>query len=285
MSWWGRWGEEDQRGAANLVDAAATARGVASVRTGEVLSLAVPMRGGGGTPTVGRPPMGHFMLRDGGDYAAGRPENGGFGFADDYVTLATHGSTHIDALSHVWRDGRMYNGFPADRVTSRGAGVCGIEAVGPLVTRAILVDLVGDGPPLEPGERVSVDRLASAVREDAAPGDALLVRTGWTDGWLAGDADVGRWAGLDRDCVDWIVQREFAVVAADNVAVEAFPSSDADCQVPLHVALLRDHGIYFCELLDLRALAATRRTSFMLVLAPLPLVGAVGSPVNPVAVL
>lgn len=288
MSSWGRWGAEDERGAANLVDRRAVLRGVAAVRTGAVHGLALPMRPGRGSPTVGRAPLQHFMARDGADYAAaGRSERGGFGFADDYVIMATHGETHVDALSHVWRDGQMYNGFPADVVTSRGAGRCGIHVVGPLVTRGLLADLAADGP-LAPGELISVDRLRSALDAqglEPEPGDALLVRTGWAEAWERDEVAGEAWPGLDRDCATWIADRDIAVVGADNIGVEGFPSSDPDCQVPLHVALLRDRGVYFCELLKLDELAASGRSSFMFVLSPLPLVGAVGSPVNPVAVL
>jgi len=75
------------------------------------------------------------------------------------------------------------------------------------------------------------------------------------------------------------------LVGADNVAVEAYPSGDPGCQVPLHIGLLRDHGVYLSELMDLDALAASGRGTFLFVLAPLPLAGAVGSPAAPVAVL
>jgi kynurenine formamidase len=53
----------------------------------------------------------------------------------------------------------------------------------------------------------------------------------------------------------------------------------------LHVALLRGHGVHLAELMNLEELAACGRATFLFVLAPLPLVGAVGSPVAPVAVL
>lgn len=289
MTAWGRWGDDDERGAANLIDADAVRRGVDAVRTGEVLSLALPLRPGFASPAVGRPPLQHFMLRDGGDYAAGRPERGGFGFADDCVFIATHGATHVDALSHVWQDGLMYNGFPASKVSSAGAAVCGIDKAGPMVTRGVFVDLVPRGhAALDPGESVGVARLAEAVAAtgiEPLPGDALILRTGWTEAWLRDEAPADRWPGLDYDCADWIADQGFAVIAADNIAVEVFPSSAPDCQVPLHVALLRGHGVYFCELLRLDALAARDRPDFLFVLSPLPLVGAVGSPANPVAVL
>ena len=82
-----------------------------------------------------------------------------------------------------------------------------------------------------------------------------------------------------------MAEREVVLVGADNVGVEAFPSSDPDCQVPLHIDLVRGHGVYFAELLDLADLAASGRSTFLFVLSVLPVVGAVGSPVAPVAIL
>jgi kynurenine formamidase len=289
MTNWGRWGSEDERGAANLIDAEAVRRGVACIRTGEVIPLALPMRSGHGSPIVGRPPLQHFMLRAGADYAAGRPERGGFGFADDCVLMPTHGATHVDALSHVWQEGQMYNGYGAETVGSGGARRCGIEKAGPILTRGMLLDLVPPGrTSLAPGERIGAAALqdaAEAAGVDLGPGDALLVRTGWSEAWQREEVSIESWPGLDRDCARWIAERDIAVVGADNLAVEVFPSSDPACQVPLHIALIRDRGVYLCELLDLGALAASGRVEFLLVIAPLPLVGAVGSPVNPVAVL
>ena len=56
-----------------------------------------------------RPSVQHFMVRDGGDYAAGLGERG-FGFADDTLVLPTGATTHLDALAHVWADHQMWNG-------------------------------------------------------------------------------------------------------------------------------------------------------------------------------
>jgi kynurenine formamidase len=232
--------------------------------------------------------MQHFMSRDGGDYAAGLRERG-FGFADDYVLMASHGGTHLDALAHVFRDRMMWNGHSADHVTSRGAQRCGIEKAGPIVTRAIFVDF---GPPdglcASDDDLISPDALATAVERSGIvplPGDALLVRTGWLKRWRSGEATVSRWAGLDPACAKWIDDQGFALVAADNIAVEGGPSSDPLDAAPMHVELMRNRGVYFAELLDLEPLAGRGRNAFLLVIAPLPIKGGVGSPINPVAVL
>jgi kynurenine formamidase len=289
MDNWNRWGAEDERGAANLVDADAVRRGLAAVQDGRPISLAAPIVANKGFGVVGRPDPQHFMLRTGGDYAAGLPERAGFGFADDWVAMPTHGVTHMDALSHIWQSGLMYNGHAADSVTSRGARRCGIEKVGPIVTRAVLADLVPPGQShLPPGEPVGADRLQRALDAlgvDLQPGDALLVRTGWLAAWSAGMTDASAWPGLDLDCAQMLADADVTVVGADNVGVEVFPSTVPDCQVPLHVALVRGRGVYFCELLDLDELAATGRSTALLMIAPLPIVGAVGSPVSPVAVI
>jgi kynurenine formamidase len=283
-----RWGPEDEAGAYSLIDSAAVLRGMSTVRQGRVLSLAVPIKGGSRGPAVPtRAPVQHFMTRDGGDYPSCAAERGGFGFSDDVIMLPTHGTTHIDALAHVWQGGRMYNGFVASDVGSRGAARCGIDKVGPIVTRALILDF--SDITSERGEgSIHLDALKSAVRRcgvDPKPGDALLVRSGWMTAFKAGLSETFHSAGLHSDCADWIIDHDIALVAADNVAVECLPSGDPDCAVPLHIRLTRDNGIYLCELLDLDALVATGRQTCLLMISPLPIIGGVGSPVNPVAVL
>jgi kynurenine formamidase len=282
---WGRWGPDDERGALNRITGDVTLRAARSIRSGEVRSLAVPLEPGRGPIFPRRQPMQHFMTRHGGDYAAGLPEKG-FGFADEYILIATHGTTHIDALSHVWKDGLMWNGYSANSVTSVGAQVCDMVKAGPIVTRAVFVDLFDPGATTE--QPIRCDELVAGVEATGVTpeeGDALLVRTGWLHRWRAGTATVEHWSGLDVDCAEWIDDMGFALVGADNIAVEYGPTGDPTDAAPLHVALIRNCGVYLLELLDLEAIAATGRHDFLLSVAPMPLVGGVGSPVNPVAVL
>lgn len=287
MHGWGRWGAEDELGALNLLGTTQVRRGIAEVRDGVVVSLATPIVNGRGFGIVGRTPPTHYMVRDGGDYAAGASERAGFAFADDVITLPTHGVTHVDALSHVWRDGQMYNGHSSDRVTSRGAARLGIDKMTPIVTRGVFVDAApgGSRTPEDPIHVTELQQLLADANVELTAGDALLVRTGWLDAFRGGTADGTRWPGLDKDCAAWLAHCDVVLVGSDNVGVEAFPSSDPECQVPLHIELLRGHGIYLSELMDLSKLAQSGRSTFLFVLAPLPLVGAVGSPVSPIAVL
>ncbi|HVA59822.1 MAG TPA: cyclase family protein [Mycobacteriales bacterium] len=289
MDNWGQWGSTDERGAANLIDERAVERGLRAVTQMQAIGLGAPIVSNRGPGVVGRPAPQHFMLRDGGDYAAGLEERAGFGFADDYLSLPTHAVSHIDALAHVWQNGTMYNGFSADTVTSRGAARCGIDKAGPIVTRGVIADLVPAGKDWLPSDHVidaaSLERELGRGEVTLEPGDALLVRTGWMQAWMAGEADATAWPGLGADCSELLVERQVALIGADNLGVEAFPSTDEGCQIPLHVALIRGYGVYFCELLDLAALAATGQSSFLLVVSPLAIRGGVGSPVAPVAII
>lgn len=285
---WSRWGDEDERGALNLIDADAVGRGIAAVKLGKALSLGLPLRTGHGPVAGKRAPMQHFMTRDGGDYATGLPERPGYGYADDTIVVACHGTTHLDALSHVWQDGLMWNGYSASTVTSRGASRCGVEKVGPVVTRAIFVDFARGGTGLSAGEPVGAARLADAVAATGvtpAPGDALLVRTGWLRQWREDAASVQTWPGLDADCADWLRDEELALVGADNLGVEVSPSTVCGSEMPLHIAAMRDCGVHFLELLDLDELAQYKVNEMMLVVAPLNIVGGAGSPCAPVAVI
>lgn len=283
-----RWGPDDEAGAYNLVDAAAVLRGAAEIREGRIISLSVPIKGGSHGPAVPwRPPVQHFMTRDGCDYCGSLSEQrAGFGFSDDVIQLPTHGTTHVDAIAHVWRDGVMYNGFRATDVSSRGAMRCGIDKLGPISTRAIFVDFARvDGVS---DHRIGLAELTEAVARTGvtpASGDALLIRTGWMTAFKRGTSDPFKSAGLTAECAAWIVDQGFCLVGADNIAVEVVPSGDPDFAVPLHIALIRDQGIYLAELFDLDTLAESGRSSCCLTIAPLKIEGGVGSPINPVAIL
>lgn len=276
-------------GALRFIDAAAVARALACVRRHQALSLALPIRHGAGLTAPMRQPPQHFLRRDGGDYFTGaRTETEGFGFSDDIVILATHGTTHLDALCHVFCDGKMFGGVPAAAVSSTGASALGIETIPPILTRALALDVVPAGRCwLDPGEAVTVEMIEAALRRaDLTPqsGDALLVRTGSAEAFAAGEPHSMSWPGLAAECVDWIRHHRFAVIGADNIAVERVPSGVAGSALPLHTTLLREDGVLFLELLDLSSLRH-RSVEGLLTINPLKIVGGTASPVAPMLMI
>jgi kynurenine formamidase len=287
---WSRWGPDDERGALNLVDETARRRGLAAVRSAVPVSLGLPV-GPNAAPHAGiRADTQHLMLRDGGDYAAGLTEKPGYGYADDMLIVACHGTTHLDALAHVWKDGVMWNGFSANEVTSRGARRAGIDKAGPIVTRGIFLDFGPDSPHrvVEDGESIEaadIERALDQMGVAPAPGDALIVRTGWLSRWRDKTASSTSWPGIGISCVGVVDRYDLALVGADTISVEVEPSGDPRCALPVHIALIRDRGVYLLELLDLEELAQARATTFLLVINPLKIIGGSGSPVAPLAVL
>jgi kynurenine formamidase len=285
---WGRWGAEDERGALNLVGADQVKRAAEMVRSGRVVSLAQPLSER--TPVPGhRASMQHFMGRDGGDYAAGGRRPGGFQFAEDTVVLPLHFGTHIDALCHAWYDDKLYNGFPSNGIRSTtGAARCGIDKMGPIVARGVLLDVAAvSGGPLALGAAVTADLLeAAAERAEAKvqPGDVVLLRTGWLEAMLASPNYYDGEPGLDVAAARWLTDRGVAVVGADNYAIEMIPFPQGQV-FPVHQYLLRDHGVSLIEGLALAPLAAAGARAFLFVAAPLPIAGGTGSPLAPVAVL
>jgi kynurenine formamidase len=286
---WGRWGAEDQRGALNQIGPYQVRGAATLVRTGQVVSLAQPLSPRTPVPKH-RAGVQHFMGRDGGDYAAGARRPGGFQFAEDTVVLPLHIGTHIDALCHAWCDDCLYNGFPGQGTRSTsGALRCGIDKMGEIVTRGVLLDLVRlSGAPLT--ARASIGRADLVQAAEAAsvaiePGDAVLIRTGWQE-TCAGLPDVSfdEEPGIDVEAALWLAEAGVAVVGADNFAIEAIPFPDGTV-FPVHQRLIRDFGIPLLEGLVLQPLAEHGRGQFLFVAAPLPVVGGTGSPLAPVAVL
>ena len=292
---WQRWGSEDERGAANFIEPAQRVAAARLVRTGRVYSLALPLRADKlpSSPLRGR--MQHFMTIDGGDFAAGVHLKGDYQCADDWLSMPSQVGTHVDGLAHVWYDDHLYNGHPASSVRSYGATRCGIENLDHLVTRGVLLDVAGllGVEHLPPDHVITPDELERAATRAGARlgrGDVALIRTGW---YRVFATDRERYdaaqPGIGLAAARWLASCEVAAVGADNVAIEAtvgmYGFENADPSSAVHKLLLRDHGIYLIELLDLEQLAADEVREFLFVVAPLPIVGGVGSPLNPLAIV
>ena len=212
------------------------------------------------------------------------------------IIMPLQAATQWDALSHVYYDDQLYNGFPARSVTSLGAYHCGIEKVDGkgITSRGVLLDLVrhrGAEVFLEHGNPITSEELDDVVRSQGVTvgrGDIVLIRTGWWARFLMTGNKTEPYSGLDWRCAQWLHDHEIAAVAADNLQVEDPESGVEGVFLPFHLLTLRDMGLMLGEYWDLTALAedcaADGVYEFQLVAPPLRFVGAVGSPVNPIAI-
>ena len=286
---WGRWGAEDEAGALNLIGPEKVKRAAGLVRTGQVVRLAQLLSHKTPVPRH-RAGLQHFMGRDGGDYAAGAKRPGGFQFAEDTVVMPLHIGTHIDALCHAWCDSRMFNNYREETMRSTsGATRLGVEKMPPAVTRGLLLDVVGlRGRPLLGGEVVSradLEACLAAAQLQIEPGDAVLLHTGWLAAQQdVSDVDFNTEPGIDHEAGLWLAQQDVALIGADNYAVEVLPFAKGTV-FPVHQCVIRDFGIPLLEGLLLEPLVRTGRREFLFVAAALPIVGATGSPLTPLAIL
>lgn len=300
---WGRWGDDDVLGTLNFLDEAKRREGAALVRRGVSFSLAQSFDMNG--PQKGwrrRTNPVHTMLDTGTD--AERGTQGfphGLGGADDVIFMPLQASTQWDGLGHIFDHGRAWNGRRAgDVVTSDGDAVTGIETVASLICgRGVLLDVgraIGTGGELPDGFAITTEHLEATIAAQGESahvgrGDLLLVRTGRLararrEGW--GDYAGGPSPGLSFTTADWLHDTEIAGIATDTWGFEVRPNEFDVAFQPLHQVAIPNMGLFIGEMWDLDALAADCAADgvwdFFLTAAPLPVTGAVGAPVNPIAV-
>ncbi len=298
---WGRWGADDERGALNFITRERVLAACQLPRRGLVISCALPFdQHGPQSGFAGRHNPIHTMLATGADAMAGAQDflAGGFRYADDAVTMPLQCGTQWDALAHVFYDGKMYNDRDISLITSSGARANSIDRMKhDVVGRGVLLDLprMKRVPWLEDGTAITPDALdacAEAMGVAIESGDVVLVRTGmmtrcleqksWK-GYCGGPAP-----GLSIHCARWLYEREVAAVATDTWGLEVIPNETPDCFQPLHMISLRNTGVLFGEIFYLDdladACAEDGNCAFLFTAPPLPITGAVGSPINPLAI-
>lgn len=279
---WGRWGADDELGTLNLVTDEVRARAVTEARTGRYVSLATPVDpapvAGGpyAHPTQRTPAVQQALLYTG---------NPPMGMAEVLVvTPHDPGLTHLDAFAHMPVEGLVYPGRPVtEAVTAAGVrhGSTAAFAAG-LLTRGVLLDLAPDGrlPSAHPITGADLDAAEQRAGVALEPGDALVVRTGWTFSWAEPTP------GVTVDAVAWMHRRDVSLYAGD--VGDALPPMDPRVPLPLHMVGLTRLGMPLIDGVAVEELAAVcaelGRHAFLLAVAPPRLRGATGVPVNPLAV-
>lgn len=282
---WGRWGRDDEVGAVNLITAEKRRAAAGLVRSGRTVSLS---REFPTAPAPGNPqPSQHWMKV---------VPRGTGGFAADFYGTFYHGwaSTHIDALCHTWDEHGMWNGRDAAReITFDGARFGGIHHwKDGIVTRGVLLDV-----PRHRGERFvrqerpvhgwELAEIAKAHGITVQPGDAVCVYSGreaWQAAHPGGAYGPDPRPGLHVSCLPFLRDHDVAVLAWDMMDLTP---NGYDLPWAVHAAIFA-FGVALLDnsLLEplARACAEEGRWEFMLVVAPLRVVGGTGSPANPIAI-
>ena len=282
LSNWGRWGEDGEIGALNLITPQKRLEAVALVQEGFSVSLASDANT---VQAVDNPrPYEHEMLS----------------ISSDRIAVRYHGitHTHIDALAHINDNGTFFDGYTpdADATLANGHEKSSIHNLkNGVLTRGVLIDIprFRGLPYLEPGTPIYVEELEAWEEQTGvriSSGDALFIRTGvWArrevEGpWLRGRARGGRSAGLHPSVIPWLKERDVALLGSDH------PTYVSPSNLPgaVHDFAILYLGIHMIDNADLEALGAAAaergRWEFLLMLAPLAIPGGTGSPLNPIAV-
>ena len=214
--------------------------------------------------------------------------------ASELIITGGHVGTHIDALSHVSHEGRLHGGLDAAEAQRGGRfSDLGVETIAPMVCRGWLLDVPNTlgVRACEPGYEITPDDLARAAAQhsvDPQPGDVVLVRSGWAQRWDDREAYVGHDSGVPgpgEAGARWLAALQPRAVGADSIAFERLAPGAGHALLPAHRVLLVEAGVHIIETMNLEELAHARVYEFTFILAPLPLVGATGSPVRPLALV
>ena len=271
---WGRWGNDDEKGAINLITPEKTVAATRLVRTGRKVSASRVFE-----------PEQHFMRKS--------PRSSGAGSVVDYYGFIYHGQTitHIDALCHMWDTDGMWQGRDPDvELTTQGATFGTIDAWSDgIITRGVLLDVpryrgVAHVTPGNPVHGWELEEIARAQGVEVEPGDALLVYSGKDAFVRAG----GVYAGGDRPglsvtCAKFIRDHDVSLLGWDMMDARPNPYG---LTFPVH-GVLFNYGVALLDnaLLEplAEACAEEGRYEFMFMGLPLKVAGGTGSPANPIA--
>jgi kynurenine formamidase len=199
--------------------------------------------------------------------------------------------TQFDGFTHQTHEDSLYNCIKLDEIATRsGFTKMGIEKVGSLITRGVLIDVAAlKGVEMLPDtyEITPADLQQALERQKLTlqPGDAVLIHTGWSTLWAKDNARyVKSCPGIGIAAATWLAKQDPMLVGADNWPVEVAPNPDTQLSLPVHQFMLVVSGIHLLENLKLDELAAKRVHEFAFVVQPLKMQGFTGSTVAPIAI-
>jgi kynurenine formamidase len=280
-----KWGAGDQRGSGNHMKPETVLRAVRLIQKGQVFEL--------GRRLEESMPLQATRTYEMHTKRTAPPAGSNRRGSNEEIMLAEFGQvgTQFDGFAHQTYGDSLYNCFKMDDVATRtGFTRLGIENVGALVTRGVLIDVAAlKGVDMLPDtyEVTVADLQAALTRQQLTlqPGDAVLVHTGWGRLWgKENERYMKANPGLGSAASEWLAKQDPMLIGADTAPINVTPNPDPKVSNPIHQIALVVYGIHLLENLRLDELAAARVNEFALIVQPLKLVGATGSTVAPIAV-
>ncbi len=280
-----KWGAGDERGSSNHMRPDSVLKAVKLVRTGEVVELSHVL-----SPTMPMSPTRRFDIHTKRTFM--NPQSNRRG-SNEEMLLSEIGQvgTQFDGFAHQTIEDKVYNCYTLDEIATRtGFTKVGIEKVGALITRGVLIDVAAmKGVDILPDTyEITVADLEGALQrqnQKLQPGDAVIFHTGWGKLWGRDNARYSRGnPGIGVQAAEWLAKQDPMLVGADTAPVEVSPNPDKEISLPVHQIMLVVNGIHLLENLRLEELAAKRVYEFAFVMQPLKLQGFTGSTVAPIAI-
>ena len=280
-----KWGAGDQRGSGNHMKPETVLRAVKLIRTGEVIEL-------GHVLSASMPFFGTRRFDVHTKRTFMNPQSNRRGSNEELVVSEIgQVGTQFDGFAHQTIGDSMYNCFKVgDAATRNGFEKLGIEKVGSLITRGVLidvaalksVDILPDNYEITPQD---IQQALARQKVTLQPGDAVLIHTGWSKLWGKDNARYARGCpGIGVAAAEWLAKQDPMLVGADNVGVEVSPNPDPNVSLPIHQIMLVVNGIHLLENMKLDELVAKRVQEFAFIMQPLKIQGGTGSTVAPIAV-
>jgi kynurenine formamidase len=294
---WGVFGDDDEVGTINLLTPERVVAAAASIRTGKVFALNLPI-------TIPDPPL---FTRGKHTHVVKIFPNAPY-VLDDYLdNFYPQASSQWDALAHVKHpEFGAYNGIPDREITGRGGKRLGIDNLarrgiagrGVLADVARYYDRIGKSINYTKPESIPLEDVQATLALQESPlcyGDVLLIRIGWTKFYVSASAETKEELAKEtvvpgiegsKRVAEWLWDNHLAAVASDSPALEALPKSEGEDF--LHFHMLAFFGMPIGEMWNLEDLAddcaEDGRYDFFITSAPLNVPGGVGSPPNAIAV-
>ena len=265
-----KWGAGDERGSANHQKPAAVKKAIGLIKNGEIVEIAHVLNDK--MPFFGtrrfdvhmkRTFMNAFSNRRGSNEELVVSEIGQVG-------------TQFDGFAHQSHEDSLYNCYSINDTSSRGGfGKLGVQQVGMLFTRGVLIDVAGykGVETLPDAYEITVEDLEGALKKQGTtlePGDAVLVHTGWGRFYGKENARyVKSCPGLGVKAAQWLIEKDPMLLGADNWPVEVAPNPDPQLSLPVHQLALVVNGVHLLENLKLDDLAGKQIYEFAFAMQPL----------------